>query len=411
MGARIFARAAAWAAAAAVLISSPVASAATGPAVRIGMLGPFTGFEADLGEAIAQGARTAQLTVNSAGGVLGRALHLDAGDTEGAGGQEAVEAITQLIAAYHVAAIVGPEDMEYYAVRPVFTRYQVPTIVQGGDVSFDHETNPYFWRDSPSDSIMTTAMALYARRAGYTRAAMMMLTERSAQTMRAPLAAAFRRLGGTMVADVSIQPDQTSYRSEVLRLIAARPQVIFTETDPPSAAVLFANFRELNNLAIPFIGTDLTAGDAYLQAITYPVARSRLVSVVGASPAGRGVFERYYQRRFPGRRPPAGAVYAYDAVVSLALAIDRAGSTDGPRVTAAMMDVTNPPGMKCDDYGACLRLLRTGAKIKYEGAGSALVYNKYHNVFGAFGALRVDETGRPRWIAMMTESEIAEAAP
>jgi branched-chain amino acid transport system substrate-binding protein len=379
--------------------------------VRIGMLGPFTGFEADLGAAIAQGSRTAQLAVNEAGGVLGRPLHLDAGDTEGSGGQEAVEAINSLINLFHVVAIIGPEDMEYYPVRPIFTRFQIPTIVQGGDVSLDHETTPYFWRDSPSDSVMTVAMALYARKAGYTRAAMIMLTERSAQTMRDPLRRAFEKLGGTIVADISLQPGQTSYRSEVLKVINARPQVIFTETDPPSAAVMFANFRELNNLAIPFIGTDLTAGNAYLQAITYQVAHDHLTSIAGASPASKGVFERYYRRLYPGKDPVANAGYAYDAVVSVALAIDQARSTEGPKINAAMTMVTNPPGTTCNDYAACLALLNTGAKIKYEGASGSLVYNKFHNVFGAFGALRMDEQGRLRWIAIMKDSELAEATP
>jgi ABC-type branched-subunit amino acid transport system substrate-binding protein len=397
------------------LVALPVRSwgtaASPNPPIHIGMLGPFTGFEADLGAAIAHGARAGQLAVNDAGGVLGRQVRLDAGDTEGSGGQEAVEAINALLNFFHVVAIIGPEDMEYYPVRPIFTQFQIPTIVQGGDVSLDHETTPYFWRDSPSDSVMTVAMALYAHRQGYTRAAMMMLTERSAQTMRDPLRKAFEKLGGTIVADVSIQPGQTSYRSEVLKVINARPQVIFTETDPPSAAVMFANFRELNNLAIPFIGTDLTAGDAYLQAITYKVAHDHLTSVAGASAESKDAFERYYARLYPGREPLANSNYAYDALVSLALAIDQAGSTDGPKINAAMTMVTNPPGTKCTDYAACLRLLKTGVKIKYEGASGSLVYNKYHNVFGAFGALHVDGNGRLQWIAIMSDAELAEAAP
>lgn len=399
-------------AAAGLLVCSSGEPALPSPSqVRIGMLGPFTGFEADMGAAISQGARTGQLAVNEAGGVLGRELRLDAGDTEGGGGQEALEAISSLIDFFHVAAIVGPLDMEYQAVRPKFTQAQVPTVVQGGDVAFDHETDPYFWRDSPSDSVMTVAMALYAHRQGYTRAAMMMLTEHSAQTMRAPLRQTFEKLGGQIVADVSIQPGQTSYRSEVLKVISAHPQVIFTETDAPSGAVIFQNFKELNNLAIPFIGTDVTAGDEYLQAITYPVAHAHLTSVAGASTNGRGVFEQYYQKLHPGKQPPADANYAYDALINIALAIDQAGSTDGPKINAAMMTVTSPPGTKCYDYAACLKLLRTGAKISYQGSSGSLYYNQYHNVFGAFGALRVDAAGRQQWVAIMKEAELAAAAP
>jgi len=393
-----------------VLACAPGVSALTNPPIPFGMLGPFTGFEADLGAAIVQGSKTAQLTINEAGGILGRALALVASDTEG-DAEDAEGAINFLIGPNHVVVIIGPETMEYYTVRPIFTRFQIPCMMQGGDVSLDHETDPYFWRDSPSDSVLTVAMALYAHKQGYTRAAIMMSSERSAQTMEGPLTRAFERLGGKIVADVAIQPGQTSYRSEVLRLIGAHPQVIFTETDPASAAVMFTNFKQLNNLAIPFIGTDLTAGDSYLQAITYPVAHDHLTSVYGISVTGRGVFEQEYHRLYPDREPLANANYAYDAVISAALAIDQAGSTDGPKINAAMMRVTNPPGTACDDYAHCLRLLRAGTKINYEGASGALDYNQYHNVFGTFGVLRMDAQGRLQWVAVMTESELRAAAP
>jgi len=172
---------------AAVLVLAPGASAFTGTPIPFGMLGPFTGFEADLGAAIVQGSKAAQLAINEAGGILGRKLVLVPSDTAG-DMQDAAGAIHFLIGPSHVVVIIGPETMEYYTVRPIFTQAQIPDLMQGGDVALDHETDPYFWRDSPSDSVLTVAMALYAHRQGYTRAAIMMVSERSAQTMKIPLA-------------------------------------------------------------------------------------------------------------------------------------------------------------------------------------------------------------------------------
>jgi len=73
--------------------------------------------------------------------------------------------------------------------------------------------------------------------------------------------------------------------------------------------------------------------------------------------------------------------------------------------------VTNPPGTECSEYATCLRLLRAGTKIKYAGASGSLVYNQYHNVFGRFGALRVDAQGRLQWVTVMSEEDLAAAAP
>ncbi|HKV45705.1 MAG TPA: ABC transporter substrate-binding protein [bacterium] len=400
------------AAVACLLAYAPGTAAFTGSPVHIGMLGPFTGPRSDLGAAIIQGTKVAQAAINDAGGVLGRELTLDSADTIG-DAADAVPAINKLIGAGHVVAIIGPETAEYFAVRPIFTRSKIPDEMQGGDVSLDHEPNAFFWRDSPSDSVLSVAMALYAWKLGYKTAATMMYTEESAQTLKPPLIKTFQKLGGKIVADVNIQGGQTSYRSEVLKLISAHPQVIFTQTDPATAAVLFANFKQLNNLAIPFIGTDLTGGDDYLKAVTYAAAHDHLISVYGTSVTGKGndVFAKYYGKLYPGKEPLANANYAYDAAVSVALAIDKAGSTDGAKINAAMISVTNPPGTKCYAYADCLKLLKAGSKINYEGASGSLDYNKFHNVFGPYGAFRVDMQGKEQQITLMSEADLAKAAP
>jgi ABC-type branched-subunit amino acid transport system substrate-binding protein len=393
------------------LMGAGAATADTG-AITLGVLTAFTGRLSDLGAAMIQGAKVAEMAVNSAGGILGRKLVLATADTQG-DSADAVPAVNKLIGVDHVVVIIGPETEEYYSTRPIWTRYKIPTEMQGGDVALDHETNPYFWRDSPSDSQLSVAMALYAYKKGYRRGALMMYTETSAQTLKAPLRKTFEKLGGKMVADVNIQAGQTSYRSEVVKLIAAHPDVIFTQTDPATAAVLFSNFKELNNLAIPIVGTDLTGGDDYLKAITYPVANQHLISVYGTSVEGKGndTFMAFFNKLYPGKEPLANANYAYDAVVSAALAIDKAGSTDGDKINAAMIPVTNPPGTKCYGYAECLKLLKAGTKINYEGASGSLDYNKYHNVFGPYGAFQCDLQGKENQIALMTDQELAEATP
>jgi ABC-type branched-subunit amino acid transport system substrate-binding protein len=400
------------AAGAGLLAYTPGAGAFTGAPVHFGMLGPFTGPRSDLGAAIIQGSKAAQDAINGAGGILGRQLVLDSADTIG-DAADAVPAINKLIGANHVSVIIGPETSEYFAVRPIFTRNKVPDQMQGGDISLDHETNAYFWRDSPSDSVLSVAMALYAYKKGYKTAAVMMYTEESAQTLKAPLIKTFQKLGGKIVADVNIQGGQTSYRSEVLKLISSHPQVIFTQTDPATAAVLFANFKQLNNFAIPLIGTDLTGGDDYLKAVTYAAAHDHLISVYGTSVEGTGndVFVKYYHKLYPGKEPLANANYAYDSVISSALAVVKAGSTDGPKINAAMTQVTNPPGTKCYDYAGCLKLLKAGTKINLEGASGTLDYNIYHNVFGPYGAFRVDVQGHEQQLTLMTEAQLAKASP
>ncbi len=75
--------------------------------------------------------------------------------------------------------------------------------------------------------------------------------------------------------------------------------------------------------------------------------------------------------------PLSGANYAYDAVITLALADTYAKTFNGTTVAADMTKVTNPPGTACYSYASCLSLLKAHKKINYEGASGSIDYNKY----------------------------------
>jgi hypothetical protein len=110
--------------------------------------------------------------------------------------------------------------------------------------------------------------------------------------------------------------------------------------------------------------------------------------------------------------PIAGANYAYDAVISLALAMDKAGTTDGPAVIAAMKQVTNPPGTPCDTYKACLAGIKAGTKIKMDGASGDLIYNAFQNVFGPYGAFQADPSTKMEvQVALLSATDLAAATP
>src|SRR3984893_16224830 len=246
----------------------------SGP-VTMGVLSCFTGTLASLGAAMLQGSQVAQKAINDAGGILGQQLKLAHADTQG-DWAASVPAVRQLLAASQVVGIIGPETQEINAVAPIVSSAKIPTQFQGGSTLFDKNSNQYLWRDSPSDSQLGVAMALYAYKKGYRNAALVFYSDIAAQTFPPPITNTFTKLGGKVVKSITIAPDQTSYRTNVQDVISASPDVIFTQTDAATAAVLFKNFKDLNNLAIPFVGTDVTGGDDYLKAITYQVAHDHL---------------------------------------------------------------------------------------------------------------------------------------
>ena len=97
--------------------------------------------------------------------------------------------------------------------------------------------------------------------------------------------------------------------------------------------------------------------------------------------------ESGFKKLFPSQAaagPLSGSNYAYDAVITLALADTYAKTLNGTTAAKDMTKVTNPPGTMCYSYGTCLALLKAGTKINYEGASGSIDYNAYHNTFGPY---------------------------
>jgi ABC-type branched-subunit amino acid transport system substrate-binding protein len=405
--------------AAAVLLAACASSSSgsggtpSGP-VTYGVLSCFTGRLASLGQAMLQGAKVAQSEINTAGGVLGRKVQLVTGDTS-CDVADGVTAANQMLTK-NISGVIGPETQEINGVEPILKSNHIVDEFQGGDTARDHQTDPYFFRDSPSDSQLGVAMALYAHNKGFTKAVMLFYSDPAAQTFLKPVSTTFTKLGGTILKTIIVTPDQTSYLSQVRAAIAAHPQVIFTQEDPPTAAVLFREFKQLGGGSIPWVGTDVTSGSDYLKAIGYPTAHSVLTSVYGTSVSGAATsaFTNLFNTLYPSQKaagPLANANYAYDAVISLALADDYAKTTSGATVVHDMVKVTNPPGTACFTYSSCLTLLKAGKKINYEGASGSLDYNQFNNTFGSYGAFQSNASGVEQQVTVMTAAALAAATP
>lgn len=407
--------------AAAVVLAACASSSSSGSGggsssgpVTYGVLSCFTGRLASLGQAMLQGSQVAASEINSAGGVLGRKLQLVTGDTS-CDVADGVTAVNQMLTK-NISGVIGPETQEINGVEPILDANHIVDEFQGGDTARDHQTDPYFFRDSPSDSQLGVAMALYGHLQHYTRAVMLFYSDPAAQTFLQPVSTTFTKLGGTILKTVIVTPDQTSYLSQVRAVVALHPQVIFTQEDPPTAAVLFREFKQLGGQNIPWIGTDVTSGSDYLKAIGYQTAHAVLTSVYGTSVTGTAntVFINLFNKLFPSQQtagPLANANYAYDAVISLALADDYAKTTDGTTVAHDMTKVTNPPGTACYTYASCLSLIKAGTKINYEGASGSLDYNKYYNTFGPYGAFQATASGAEQQMYVMSATALAAATP
>ena len=378
-----------------VAFSVDATAGASSATVSYGVLSCFTGPLASLGEGIYQGAQIAQAQVNAAGGVLSKKLLIPQGDT-GCDPVEGKTALLKLLSGGGIAGIIGPPTQEINAVEPVLKANKIIDEFQGGDTTRDTQTDPYLFRDSPSDSQLGVAMATYAHIKGYKTADLLFYSDAAAQTIVAPVKKTWIKLGGKVINIYNVQADQSSYTNTVAQVIADKPDVIFSQTDAPTVAVLETEFTQLGSTT-PWIGTDVTTSSDFIKAFGTANAHAHLTSVMGTSLTGQAdnYFMAGFKKMFPSQAaagPLSGSNYAYDAVITLALADTYAKTLKGSTVSKDMTKVTNPPGTKCYSYKTCVALLKAHKKINYEGASGSIDFNKYHNTFGPYAPFVANAT-------------------
>jgi branched-chain amino acid transport system substrate-binding protein len=391
--------------------SSPGSSSnqPSGP-VHFDAQGSFTGVHIATGLPILEGDKAAAYVINQNGGILGHQLTMDTVDDVG-DEADAVPALNREISVNNPVFIVGLTSDEIHGVQPIFDRHHLIDGWNGGDTHYDNNADKWLWRCNASDSQLGVAVATEAYDKGYRNAVLFISQAASTQTLTPIIANAFKALGGNVAGIVNIVPGQSSYRSEVQKAVSYHPDVILTQMEPSTGSVAMADFKEVNNLAVPFVGTDLTGGSDFIKAIGPSVAKTHFLSVEGSNAltdAGT-TFTAAYQT-VNGHAPLGGSAFAYDCVIDFALAITKAKSFDDNVWVNSITAVSNPPGTAVSDYKKAVDMIKAGQKVNYEGASGPMDFNQFHNVNGAWDIVQSngDAAGDVTTVRTITASEIQQ---
>ena len=382
-----------------------------GGSVPVGCETDLTGTYATFGAQALQGCQAGAYAVNHGGGVDGgKSVQLIAAD-DASDPVDAVAPAEKLVNVSHVVAQDGEAGTNAQGIATIFTRAHIPFMMGGGDVYYDTNTNSYIWRLVPSDSQLGVAMALWAHHRGYTRAAILFRSGDVAQSIIPVVTKAFKKLGGTIVSSQILQADLSSYSSEVSKLLASHPQVIFSEMDPPTETVVFKDLAAAGSTNLPTIGTDDMVGSAMLKGIGI-AASMKLMTNVEAGTYQSAALPFYLKAVHASthQAPQAGSQNTYDGMIIWALAADLAKSTSGPVVNADIPKVTSPGGTLVYSYAQGLKDIKAGKRITYIGASGPFDFNKYHNVFGPFDAVVATPSGNYKTVYTLTPAQLKAAS-
>lgn len=377
---------------AAVLLASALLS---GPALadgklKLGAVLPLTGELADYGPATKTGIDLAVEEINKAGGVLGSPLALATNDDQ-TSPQAGVDAAQKLVSVEKVNALLGPMGSGVYI--PVAKTVAVPAgvpIISGSATSpmiSSLDSKGFTFRTVPSDAFQGVALAQVTKEKGYKKVGVIYVNNDYGKGLAENFGKAFTAAGGTVTASVGFEPKQASFRGEVQK----------AATGHPEALVVIAYTGD----GVPILKQALESGQFNRFALSDGMKAPEVIDAIGAQflegvvgttaaplpnyPAAEA-FHAAYKAKYGQLTPKPYIDTFYDATYVLALAAEKAKSTDGTKIRDAIRDVTSEGGEKIlpGEFAKAKQALAAGKKIEYVGASGPLQFDAHGDVGGTF---------------------------
>ena len=337
------------------LLAGPLAAAET---VKIGFVTALSGQSAKAGEAINRGLSIAIDEINAKGGVLGgRQLELVRRDDEGnpAKGQVAAR---ELIFKEKVAVLIGGLDTPVsLAIIQISNEQKVPFMgpwAAGTGITRNGANPNFVFRVSAVDEIVDRAMLQYAQTRYTTKSpGVIVVNNPWGESNQNGLLAALQAKGVKPAGVEKFEANDVDVTPQLSRLKSAGADALLMVGNVgPSAQVV----KSLDRMGwkVPIVSHWGPAGGRFTE-LAGPNAKDvvfvQTYSFFGKqTPVGERVLgalkKKYPDIKGPSDVTPAvGVANAYDAMHLTALAIDKAGSTNGDAIRQAFYKIERYDGL------------------------------------------------------------------
>ncbi|MBE7386244.1 MAG: ABC transporter substrate-binding protein [Leptolyngbya sp. SIO1E4] len=358
--------------------------------IKLGALMPMTGDLQAFGETSLNGINLAVEEINAAGGVLGRPINISVGDTQTAA-QPSIDAAQKLVSIEGVVAIIGAlSSGNTIPVAESITKdNQVPQI-SSASTSPEITTladDDFLFRTVPSDAFQGTALAEVTREQGLERLAIIYVNNDYGQGLADSFKAAFEAQGGAVTGSVPYEKGQASYRGELQQLASADAEALLLVGYPENGITILKQSLE-EGFFDRFVFTDGMKAPEVIDAIGAEFLDGAFGTVAQSATESDAytLFTTAYEAQY-GELPPKPYIdTSYDALMILALALEKAGGTDGTAIRDAMREVASAPGIeiKPGEWAKAVEAIANGEDIDYVGASGSIDFDDNGDVAGSF---------------------------
>ncbi|MGE0845266.1 MAG: ABC transporter substrate-binding protein [Flavobacteriaceae bacterium] len=340
-----------------MLALSSFGTALAADPIKIGLVAALSGQSAKSGEAITRGLTIAIDEINEKGGVLGRPLELVSRDDE-SNPSKGLLAARELVQRQGVAALIGGLDTPVaLAIVPFVNQAKVPFIdpwAAGTPITRNGAEENYAFRVSAVDAYVGEALVNYAMKTYDSKKPGMILInnpwgESNEHALNDALAAHGMKAAGVEkfeTNDVDVVPQLT-------RLKEAGADTLFMVANvAPSSQVV----KSLDRMGweVPIVSHWGPAGGRFTELAGPSGARVHFIQTflftddMSGKPAElMGKLKAKYPeiKTIADVTPATGIANAYDAMHLLAVAIEKAGSTEGPAIREALYGIDEYDGL------------------------------------------------------------------
>jgi branched-chain amino acid transport system substrate-binding protein len=275
---------------AALIAALSVARGHAADPIKFGAIIPLTGPGAVVGTQEQRGIQFAVDEANAKGGVGGHPIEVLFEDNQ-AKPDQSILSFNKLVDLQHVPVIFTGYSGPSLAMAPLATRKKILMINAGAQSDKLGTASPYLVNTLPSTGDEVAVMVQYLIGKGKKTAAVLYENDAAGIGGRDDFVAAFPKAGGTILAQEPVQFGQTDYRPALLKLAAAKPDVLYVVI----TAGMVSLADQVKQMDVPFTvaGTSFMADPA---AIADPASTGLIHTQVhiDAPPALAAAFRAKY---------------------------------------------------------------------------------------------------------------------
>jgi branched-chain amino acid transport system substrate-binding protein len=369
--------------------------------VKVGSVAGITGPIAELVAPIMAGRQLAAEHINAQGGLLdGRQLELVAADGQ-CDPKAGVDAGNKVVNVDQVVAVIGAS-----CSGETNAMVQSVTIPAGLASISDSATAPSItelddknlvFRTAPSDAYQGAALANIAWDQGVRKVALTYANDDYNAGIANVFEQVFQELGGEITATQVHEPNKASYRAEVTTLAQGEPEALALFAYYGGSGITIIKNALETGAFEKFFGADGMFDQSVIDQIGADSLRGSIWLTQSASdpdnPGYATFAEEYEATGYDPQAPYAG--HGYDATMLMALAIEKAGSTDRRAIADALMQLNDPQGevVGPGEWQKAKALIAEGTPINYQGASGSVDFDEKGDVPGVYGVNTVGEDG------------------